>query len=263
MFVLPNSAVTKELLTILVGDILTAKTFDDVANTIATHRMAKYFNLRLIYNESIEIRKNMSRFDGSDITEYPVFSTLEEKEGYNDTLAPHSKYLTEVFTKYHENYSDLISACRNHIIPHKVQSLDFTFNIAKRTKGKDGKSIEKNSMLFSMNGTGQVSAFVRGINESYESIRPLLLELKNRCITLEMPEEDWPEYFFVDNATDGIQNLFREFFPRAQALQDMKHIINRLLELCKKSSSSYVDFSRKLHGSFSGNHPYTKCTCTL
>jgi len=252
VFLLHRSAVTKEVLMLLVGDVLTAKTFDDIANTIATFRMSKYFNLRLIYNETVEIFKKTPRIDGSHMREFPAFGTFEDKDGYNETLAPQSQYLINVFKAYHESHFDLINACLDNLIPHKVQSLDFTFHVSKRTKDPDGKPIHENSLLFSMNGTGQVSSFVRGVNESHESMRPLLKQLKDRCIALQMPEIDWPEYFYVDNATEGIKNLIREFFPRAQAFQDIKHIINRLIELCKKSSPLYASFCKKIHGAFTG-----------
>ena len=69
---------------------------------------------------------------------------------------------------------------------------------------------------------------------------------------LNCPIEDCPEYFVVDNAHDGFQNLVNEHFPGAKIFQDLKHLINRLIECCKKTSPLYVDFSKKLHGAFTG-----------
>ena len=50
------------------------------------------------------------------------------------------------------------------VAPHFVQSLDKTFNAAGRTKlpVKNGsaKPIPKNSILFSINGTGQVDFII-------------------------------------------------------------------------------------------------------
>jgi len=87
-------------------------------------------------------------------------------------------------------------------------------------------------------------------------LKDILNELKERCNNKKWP---FPKYFYVDNA-DQVQKCIKSIFPDAAVLQDLKHLINRLVECLSKGSKSYTSFSMELHSAFTSESCFFNCS---
>ena len=72
------------------------------------------------------------------------------------------------------------------IQPHWCISIDTTFNIANRTKDyseglQNIKSINTNTFILAINGTGQCCAYARSTNERDDDLTALLEKIRDRC----------------------------------------------------------------------------------
>jgi len=175
-----KSALSTELLRLILSDSMSGKSFEEMASTFWELRVSKYLDARLSYIEAVSYWKGTRRVDGSDKTVQPLFSTFEDKMCWNESVIG-SQYLTDVFTGFVEKRKDIMVAYLGSVKPHEVISLDYTFDSAKRTKDNSNRSsgscpsIEKNSLIFALNGTGQVAAFRRSKNERLVFVFILLL----------------------------------------------------------------------------------------
>jgi hypothetical protein len=63
----------------------------------------------------------------------------------------------------------------------------------------------------------------------------------------------FPMMFFVDNAA-SLEKIIKSVFSEARVLQDVKHLVNRLIEKMSKNSDAYYAISQELHGAFTGEY---------
>ena len=102
--------------------------------------------------------------DNSNKDFYPDFSCFEDELGYNETFSIDSEMIISIFKTYIDDRKTIIEETLDSVEPHFCQSIDATFNTSTRTKlsvDENGVSqqIPQTSMIFSMNGTGQVYSF--------------------------------------------------------------------------------------------------------
>ena len=85
-----------------------------------------------------------------------------------------------------------------------------------------------------LNGTGQITGFLRiGKSETRADLETLLNALKARCTRLGVA---FPRYFFVDNA-EAYEGIIKSVMgENVVVLQDIKHLINRILETVSKKN---------------------------
>lgn len=251
-----TNGVTDELLGTILGDVMTGKSFSSISESIRTHRNNIYLHKRLQWLEVCQVYSEAASisFTTSSPFSSTEFSNIESPCDYNSASVPSSTFLVDVFIRYVREREHIFQACMQNVVPHTVQSIDFTFNAAKRTKittqsGGHVEAIGLDSLLFSLNGTGEISSFRRAKQEGHVYIRSILNELRERCIRLNVPLEKRPKYFYVDNAVH-MRGVIHEYFPESEVYQDVKHLINRLIEHTSKQSSLYVEFSKDFHGVF-------------
>jgi hypothetical protein len=147
------------------------------------------------------------------------------------------------------------------IPPHWCISIDTTFNIANRTKDyseglQNIKSINTNTFILAINGTGQCCAYARSTNERDDDLRALLEKIRDRCDKLRAP---YPRIVFVDNADEYVQRLVQSILGgECKIGQDIKHFVNRLVRCLNKENANYTPVCEALHRAFT-----TKPTPTI
>ena len=67
-------------------------------------------------------------------------------------------------------------------------------------------------------------------------MKEALLKIKEKCIRLGTP---FPEWICVDNVRND-ENTVHEVFPLCKVVQDVKHLINRVVENLSKKSEVYA-----------------------
>ena len=95
-----KSAISSELVSIIVHDATSAKSFEELGVGIANSRATECLRKRLIYCQAIEhfCDKSGGTLTGVvNASTLPIFSTLDNREGYNEMLQPTSEYLTEFY----------------------------------------------------------------------------------------------------------------------------------------------------------------------
>jgi hypothetical protein len=179
----------------LLRDSMTSKSFDEVAHSIAEAHYTLYLSRRASYFESFTITKRSANLSSQIIQ--PTFSQVDDPNGYNESRGPYATFLVDLFVEYYNSRKDIIKLSLENIKPHSIMSLDHTYNNAGRTKGTDGQSIIENSLLFAMNGTGQIVKYRRCSQENHTDIKALLTEIRDQCDRLKHPH---PRTWYVDNA---------------------------------------------------------------
>ena len=133
-------------------------------------RVSKFLDSKCSYVEAVKFWQGTERVDGSHTKEYAAFSSFDFDSGYNERYIE-AKYITDLFCSYCQERMPVFNQSLQNVKPHLVQSIDYTFNAAGRTKQNVDPStsqeagIEENSIIFSVNGSGQISAFRRSKNE--------------------------------------------------------------------------------------------------
>ena len=110
----------------ILADVVSAKTMDEIGNFIRYSRYTEYTRLRLHY---YSIKSN-SVFDAA----IKDFSAFEDKDGFNELSQPTVTFIRDFFVGYINACINIIEAYNKSIIPHPVISFDSTFHIQKRTK---------------------------------------------------------------------------------------------------------------------------------
>ena len=252
-------AVDEDVMQLIVADMVSAKSADQIGDTIAAIRLNEYLQSRVAYEaEYLEYRAEVDsqnemveRLNGEQIkaVDMAAFSTFQDRSGYNETLTIYSKAIIDVFVKFVEDRASVFLEHIEKIDPHWCISVDTTFNIAKRTRdyGLDGENppIGDNTFTFAMNGDGQVCTYRRSVGETDEQIIELLREVKRKCDARGAP---YPKYIFIDDANEHIERKIKEVFPLARVGQDAKHFVNRLVRTLNKEADQYTAFARALHG---------------
>jgi hypothetical protein len=97
-----------------------------------------------------------------------------------------------------------------------------------------------------MGGDGTISAVEHLEKEDSENVTRILENMKEKCKKLGCP---FPLYFCTDN-TNAWADTINKVFPNARVCQDIKHLINRIVEKTAKSSAYYSNFAKEVHGAF-------------
>jgi hypothetical protein len=79
-------------------------------------------------------------------------------------------------------------------------------------------------------------------------LKEALKAIKAKCIRINAP---FPEFIVVDDAVASDKGI-HEVFPLAVVVQDLKHLINRLVKELRKSSPAYGSACEMLHGALTG-----------
>ena len=177
-----RSGVDIDVLNFIVNGATTSMSFSSIKSLLSTKRIDFYQNCMLKYYTSVDLELKLGKLntlftssvnlETSEIKKN-VFSDMDDPMGFNDVDTMTENYIREVFQEYIENRKEIIEAYMNNSIVHPVQSMDHTFNVAKKTIKvsktsitktitKDG--IENNGLLFMMSGDGKVTSYIRTIN---------------------------------------------------------------------------------------------------
>ena len=78
----------------IVNDALTKKSFEEVHEAIANYHYTSYLKARGEYDAAIDFYCKSSNVDPDSITK---FSPLDSPGGFNESPAPHSSYIINVF----------------------------------------------------------------------------------------------------------------------------------------------------------------------
>jgi hypothetical protein len=155
---------------------------------------------------------------------------------------------------------------QSYTIPFPVQSFDHTHNISKRTRDYDngpepercdlhGKyhpkhvAIEEEGLLISMGANSQIDWVMPTKSTGRDEVSKMLVGLKQRCDDRGAP---YPSWFCVDDVR-AQEKTIKDVFPNAIVVQDVKHLINRLIEQLCKTHSLYGRICEKLHGAVGGD----------
>lgn len=148
--------------------------------------------------------------------------------------------------EYVKEHSTVMDAYMESIPPGDVISYDHTFNVRNRTyENFEGlpESYEglpplesgrfktaKNALLLIINRRGQV-VYSNPTKESKSAdVIDGLTQIKKRCDKNNWP---YPTYVVVDDCCSSRKTI-NQVFPEAQVRQDIKHLINRILECVSK-----------------------------
>jgi hypothetical protein len=155
------------------------------------------------------------------------------------------------FVEYVQERSSVMDAYMESIPPGDVISYDHTFNIRNRTyENCEGlpESYEglppvepgryksaKNALLLFVNRRGQVLSCEATKESKSADVIDGLTKIKKRC---DANNWTYPKYFVVDDCCASRKTV-NQVFPEAQVRQDMKHLLNRILECVSKVCSTF------------------------
>jgi hypothetical protein len=100
-----------------------------------------------------------------------------------------------------------------------------------------------------MGATGEIIAMSDAHRESGGAITDLLTEGKRLC---DINNTQHPQVIFTDNA-QAQESIIKCVFPGCRVAQDLKHLINRLIETCPKNHALYGQFCKNLHSAFTSD----------
>ena len=281
-----KTVVHNEIVTMLMHDATSGKSFENIGSLIATYRLHEYAVHRAYYTAAMSFfyQNCSSLFSSTDENDPILFSSMEDPEGYNQVLQPSDNFLLEFFNIYTESKEGDMEIINDTTLPGDNISIDVTYSTCKKTKKivtiegegpysdqTNYNSIGKKGLLIAMSSTGQNLYCARIDNsESVGDMEKCLRSIKERCARLNVP---LPTYYTVDNVDTWDKTVKKEMGPEKITLQDIKHIIDRFLDNCSKGNPLYSEFSRAVHGAFAmtnGDTPilsrdgtYYKCKAPL
>jgi hypothetical protein len=243
-----KSGVTNELITMMMHDLMNGRSFGEIGRLISSFRANKYMNFRArfgAYSTDVQGKKGKKDL---------FFGTMDDSDGYNQLLQPSDFYLRQLFHDYYEEVEEHLEESYHNTPIHAVQSIDCTFNYNERAKDFDnttGKhtSIKEDKLFIAMGGDGQISYFKKLEKEDKVNVKTILTAMKVRCDRLNCP---YPLYITCDNAK-AWEKTIHDIFPGATVLQDVKHLINRIIEKTKKANRFYSVFGEEIHKCFFEN----------
>jgi hypothetical protein len=97
-----------------------------------------------------------------------------------------------------------------------------------------------------MNGTGEILSNTSIPGETSAALERELRSIKSRCDELHV---DYPTYFICDDAKCW-ENTVKKVFKDAKVQQDLKHLINRCIEVVGASKPGAASFSKDFHKAF-------------
>ena len=184
-----RSAFTREFLDIILHNSLTAMSFEDIGNLFRTNRTTSYLKNRTDYETHIKIyaASHKSSLINVDETNFPKFSAMDSKIGYNGTGKINDQFVIEVYCAFvHENLDDL-EELQDELIIGNVCRTDATFNSQKRTtvynQLTDGyEGIPDNSYTTVVNCFGQIIADTNSRESDGSYLITLIKQVLDRCV---------------------------------------------------------------------------------
>jgi hypothetical protein len=167
--------VTSELLTLILNDALTPKSFDDIQNTIKSFREKEYCDKRVEYECAREYVIETKHLPPNSI---PEFSAMDDPSGYNSSPnVPNSGYLVDIFQLYVGKHREVMNSVLDDRPPLSVLSCDHSHNTNRRTtvvvpppppekRSSTSKlktkrvPVEENASFYIMNADGTVSNII-------------------------------------------------------------------------------------------------------
>jgi len=123
-----------DVLTLILNDALTPKSFEDIQYTMKTMREQEYLNLRLQYESAVDYYC-ANKSNRRKASSFAPFSEMDDKRFYNvQPHVPSVDYIIKIFKRYVQENKAVMEAVMDDVPPFPVLSGDHTFNIAKRVK---------------------------------------------------------------------------------------------------------------------------------
>jgi len=245
-----------DLANIIVNDALTGKTFDEICESIKSLRLSRYLLNKAMYlswmttESPSSIGRHYSSTSASSALE--TFPSFDDKLSFNESVGPVLPSILDYFNFYVEDRSGFLDECLDSVIPFCVLSLDGTYNIQKRTRARTTsntfESIPEDCSIFLMNATGEILEESSSVRETTVAIKSILNVSKTRSDRLNSP---YPRVIFTDNA-GAQENAIKSVFPGCRVGQDLKHVINRVIDHCSKGHTLYGSFCQHFHGALAG-----------
>ena len=130
-----RNACHKEIITLMMNDLLKGKSFNEIGRNISSFRSVEYMDARAKWAAIKNCLESSPRinFDGKPI-DLPDFGAMDEFEAYNQQLQPTVDYLIDLFCNYYHTVKNDVEASIKNVAVGLVQSIDCTFNYMERAK---------------------------------------------------------------------------------------------------------------------------------
>lgn len=252
----PRSAYTDQFISFVCTSVSSTSTLMDTVKTLGNIRCTRYLERRWQYESARDFFEKHPPIGVTD-TVCEGFSSIDNPEGYNEILHLDFQTLVDIFCDYVAQQKPVIESIQDNMPVPFCVSMDTTKKIRKRTttfkpghRSSHVRSVE-NGMNFILGCDGTVISRKAITNDSMEMMKPQLTELKLRAIK----QNSVIQFFVVDNccqARDTILSIFSENNNDGRymtsVIQDVKHLINRPLEMVNKMHKLYASFVADLHG---------------
>ena len=167
-----NSGVTGELLTYILNDALSPKSFEDIQSGIKAFREKEYVDRCVEYQAA---REYYCHTHDLPLTSFPEFSAMDDPSGYNSPPnEPSTNFIIEIFQSHVEAHESVMESVIDDRAPSSVWSYDHSFNTNKRTKEREEPpppellppgaapstkytAVQENASLYIMGADGMVS----------------------------------------------------------------------------------------------------------
>lgn len=255
VYLMNDSALHLDVVELITKAATGTTSFSNVVSIIADMRLSEYPKLRWQYNEVKSQYSKSIRSAVSDVL-CPEFSSFNDTDGYNECHGPSQGLLTTVFEEYMSDRKGIIQKLSCSIPVHPVISFDHTFKIGKRTtklsvSRKYKLAIKENSFFIIMGANGTVLSFCRAVETRGDFVERQLKDLKKRCADTG---QKYPSYVCTDDCCATrplVHRIFTEE-PKPKVVQDVRHLIERLLRECCTESKLYGPFKEELTAAIMG-----------
>ena len=188
-------------------DATTAKTFDEILETIRCFRYSEYINRRTQFLSIVDYKKNAifkSHQSLKSSNHSSCFSAIDDPHYYNEAPCPDAQTIVDFFIKYTEERKEELNQYQMDIDVSDVISIDSTFHVQKTTKrknigNKSYSTVAEDAALFVLNGSGEVIEKCICKGETAPTLKQVLKSVKNKRIQQGKTDTD-QIYVFVDNA---------------------------------------------------------------
>jgi hypothetical protein len=251
-----RTAFTDQFISFICTSASSTSTLMDTVKMLGSIRCTKYMEKRWQYESARDFFQKHPPITVTD-TACEGFSTIDNPEGYNEILHIDFQTVVDIFCDFVEQQKPVINSIQENMhIPFCV-SMDTTKKIRKRTtnfeRGRRSSHVRslENGMNFILGCDGTVLSRKAITNDSLEMVKPQLVELKMQA----KKQNSCVRYIVVDNCCQSrgsIQAVFSEKTEDGQFItsivQDVKHLINRPLEMVNKTHKLYASFVADFHG---------------
>ena len=279
-----KSGFTSKIVQYIVDNSLTSMSFYSMGVGIQSMRVQSYLQRKKLYYTYAQFYVDKAKRDYAfhknddklreSIRKLSTFSAMHDRNGYNELMRPSDNFIIRIFIDYAKDHSATINTFIENIPVFPTISIDHTFKSLQRTYEIDARSdkhkaLDKKALMTGIFGNGQLAFCIPCKGETNESVAIGLKQIFKRAAEQKKPP---PRIVWVDDCCSSrkfIQDLYqKEGYDVAYATengfkldksnklfpvvaQDMKHLINRILNKTNTTSRLYVDFSGEIHSVFS------------